>query len=203
MRKNGICYILSGVATIAIIYVLFDYFNFLKFLGLDILNINIDLFGIFVNVLLVVALYIISYVYIDKKNTERVRNQEDVSNIVLLSIYEEIERNLRAIDDTKIKTVLLKYIDPNKTLSADNPYKKFENVPFENEDMLMNLVKDGVVEKAVFQEYLDIKNQYNVYMSLIAIFTEEELNQMANICGFKDKLKDVINRLKEELNVRF
>ena len=55
--------------------------------GINISNINSDLLGIFVNSIVVVGLYMITYFLLDKKNIETRENQRQIIKYMLSNDY--------------------------------------------------------------------------------------------------------------------
>ncbi|MFD3086244.1 hypothetical protein ACFKJU_06505, partial [Streptococcus agalactiae] len=74
---------LSLVVTL-VIYLLLDYLNLLSKIGLNINRINLDV----LNILIIIVLYVTTFILIDHKQLEKEKNKIETSKLVLKGIYE-------------------------------------------------------------------------------------------------------------------
>lgn len=185
--------------TIALItlYLVLDYFDILSLLGVKTTKFNSEFMGIFINAFVVIGLYIFSFLYIDRKNEIRIRNQESIANALLLQIYEECHRIVKMFDNPKMMNAIVRKVNPDEIVTDDNPFRRLEKSPYENEPILMELFKEGILSKDEYNEYFKIKEDYRNFMTTVIVFRDDMdmINSMKKI--IESSLLNAINRKKE------
>ena len=79
-------------------------------------------------------------------------------------------------DDDSIARLIVKKSDFDKTITADAPVKKLENSAFENESIVFDSFKEGVLSKDIFQAYIDMKQAFQKFMfTRITLFDAPEI----------------------------
>lgn len=175
-----------------IMYLLLDYFNVLTRIGINIKNVNLELFNIFV----VIILYISTFYFIDKKQIEKENNKVEVSKLILKSVYEMCLENIELYDDKVINKNIVPKCDFDKTIFEDEFMSKLLNQPFQSENILLELLKDGSVPKDIYEEYLTCKESYISYLSKrIMLFDRPELSMNA-----KDSTISILKKSLASLN---
>lgn len=174
IKKDKI-YILMPIVFF-ILYGLLDYINMSSILKIKINNINIDLFSIFFDSLVVIVLYIITYFHIDKKRISKDVNSEKVANVLMRQTYLECLDNLKLINNKQmLKEVIVPKVDFDKTDSENKVVVNLQNLPFESYDNLMNLAISGYVSEDRLDKYLWIKKEYAYIISIKITFYDLEL----------------------------
>ena len=162
--------IMGGLVVISLLCIL-DYFNILNVLRLDSSNLNYDVIGIGINTVVVICLAAITYVCLDKRNAEKLENQKASATIILKQIYTEMYKNLQAIEDNKRLHELGKHYEKY----GNEWLEKKTYLPFENENLLYEFLKDGSLQGEQFVEYQEIKIKYiDYYWGSIAFHDVEE-----------------------------
>lgn len=172
MKNNMriILIVLFGVIAIVLLCLL-DFVNILNVLKLDGSTLNYDVIGIGINTIVVICLAIITYVCLDKRNVEKLENQKASATIILNQIYTEMYKNLSAIEDD------------NQLHELGRLYEKYGGewlekktyLPFENENLLYEFLKDGSIQGEQFVYYKEIKIKFiDCYWGSIAFHQFEE-----------------------------
>ena len=183
-----------GIAiALIILYLVLDYFDILSSLGVKTTKFNSEFMGIFINAFVVIGLYIFSFLYIDRKNEIRIKNQESIANALLLQIYEECYRIVKMFDNPKMMNAIVRKVNPDEIITDDNPFRRLEGSPYENETILMDLFKEGILSKAEYNEYFKIKEEYHTFMTTVIVFRDD----MDMINSMK---KDIKNDIKNTLD---
>lgn len=84
MRKNGSSQILRCLV-VFVLFIFFDYFNIASSLGLQVKNININLFSAVLNAFVVIVLYIVTFIVVDKRQIKKDQNSELIAKILMQS----------------------------------------------------------------------------------------------------------------------
>ena len=135
-----------------------------------------DLFSLIVNNGIVILIAIITFIYIDRRNVKRMKNQEEVAKVFLLEVYKNCKETVELFDDDSIARLIVKKSDFDKTITADAPVKKLENSAFENESIVFDSFKEGVLSKDIFQAYIDMKQAFQKFMfTRITLFDAPEI----------------------------
>ncbi len=169
-----------------------DYINLPTLLGMNISNINWDFYIGFLNVLAIIAMYIITYKLLDKRAIKKEKNKKEISILLLKDCYEECYGYIKLLNDENVE----KYIVPKIDFNATKPKQivNLQNAPFDNENIIMDLVKDGQITSQQIEGYFNVKRKFRQYVNMriitfdaphIYIPLKEELFKVLN----SEKLK--------------
>lgn len=206
--KKKIVKIILPMFAIFSIYLILDYFNIPMLLGISIPSINVELFGIIFNTLIVLVLYVISFYYIENRQNEKDKNARDIVKVLLKKTYEECLSNLMFLDDrTMIAEYIIPKIDGNKTDSENKVVNNLQTLPFASFDSVMSLAIGGYIEEKLLSDYLDIKKDYHYVVSAKITFfdlvdpkTAEQKSMYDNIRAHDTTLKKKLRKLLQDIN---
>jgi len=93
MKKRSVRRLML-ILIVFVAYLILDYVNAPTLIGLTPTNLNMDVFGVFFDTIIVLILYVISFYYIENKQIEKDTNAKDtvwvlLKNTVLLNIFRE------------------------------------------------------------------------------------------------------------------
>ena len=170
MKKRPIIIIVT-IALVMLVYAIVDYINVLSLIGINIKNINVELLDVISNIGIVAILYVISFYYIDNKQNEKDDNAKDTVKVLIKKTFQECVDNLDLLDDKElIEEYIIPKIDGNKTDSENRITHNLQTLPFESFESVIEFASNGYVEKAVFEDYLDIKKEYQSLVSMKITF---------------------------------
>lgn len=178
------------VIIIIVSLIILDYTNFPSLLGLRMSNINWDFCMGISNIILVIVLYVITYKALDERTIEREKNKKDISFLLIKECYFECLKWVDLLNQDMVEKYIVPKMDFNST---DNPIiANLRNSPFLNENIIMDLVKDGQVSKKQIEGYFRIKEKYSQYVNM-RIIVYDDLN-------YYEPLKtDLCNSIKIEM----
>lgn len=167
--KNIIKDIRLFIAVIVSLVVL-DYINLPSLLGFEMSNINWDFcMGIF-NIIVVIVLYSITYKKLDKRTIEREKNKNEISSLLIKECYHECIEYIALLNQETIEKYIVPKIDFNNTTNKNMIIGNLQNSPFVNENIIMDLVKDGQITKKQIDGYFKVKKKYRQYINMRIIF---------------------------------
>jgi hypothetical protein len=148
--------------------VILDYINIPSFLGLRMSNINWDFCMGFLNITVVIILYLITFRTLDARSIEREINKKEVSILLIKQCYQEILDYIDWLNQETVEKIIVPKMDFNSTNNKilDN----LQNSPFQNEDIIIDLVKDGQITKNLLEGYLKLKVKYRKYLNMRITF---------------------------------
>ena len=174
---------------IFIVYMILDYINILTKVGINVKNINLEILNIFI----VIALYMTTFYFIDRKQMEKEKNKNEIANIILKNIYEICLDNIYIFNDDIINNYIVPNCNFDKLIYEDEYMSNLLNQPFQNENIIYDLLKDGIISKKLYENYLVCKKNYREYITIrIMFYDKPELS--------KDKKIDVISELRNSLD---
>ena len=190
--------IIISILLIVVITVL-DYINMPTLLGMNISNINWDFYMGFLNVLAIIAMYVITYKLLDKRAVKKEKNKKDISILLIKDCYEECYSYIKMLNEVNVE----KYIVPKIDFDSTNPklIVNLQNAPFDNEDIIMDLVKDGQITRQQIEGYFTVKRKFRQYVNMriitfdaphIYMPLKEELLKTLDI--EKSKISNVISK---------
>ena len=145
MDKNTKKYILIFII-FTLVYLIIDYLNLPTLLNIYIDNINSNLLDIFINSIIVIILYLITYLTIDKRTIEKSKNKKDVYKQILINMYSECIQTLNLIHDENILNKIIKQVDGNAPIIENKIVNNLMNLPFENKDTILDFAKSGEID---------------------------------------------------------
>ena len=189
------CFKAAIPAMLFVIYVIFDYLNVPQSIGLSSERINTDFFAVFLNSVIVVVLYIISYYLVDRRQIQKDANSKDTANILLLYTYKECLKNLQIVGDSEVvKEFIFPKVDVNKPVTENKIIMNLQCLPFSSKREILELSKIGCVDKDVLARYLHIQQEYNHIITMKIIFFDLNNPQTA---AQKALFKDIQQRDNE------
>ena len=135
-----------------------------------------DLFSLIVNNGVVIFIAIFTFVYIDRKNVKRMKNQEEAAKFFLLKVFDNFKKTVELFDDDSIVKLIVKKTDFDKPETADDPSKKLENSAFENEAIVFDSFKEGLLSRDTIKAYMEMKYAFQMFMSTrVVLFDAPEV----------------------------
>ena len=169
--KNVYSMVLKFSVLPVVLLVICDYFNIPSALGMNMVNINYDLLGAILNAAVVIALFVITYMVIDKHQMEKDHNAKMTSYILRLSTYRKCKDLLKIVDNQEVIT---KYIVPKVDFSksdVDNQIViNLQDGPFSEHPSILDFSKNGIVSHDELNTYLKIMEMYKSYISMRITF---------------------------------
>ena len=159
--------IIISILLIVVITVL-DYVNLPTLLGMNISNINWDFYMGILNIISVLLVFIVTFKTLNKKEIARERNKKDISILLLEECYKECQNYIDFLNDETVKKYIVPKIDFDST--DHKIVKNLKIAPFENENIIMDLVKDGQIPKQQIEGYFNIKRKFRQYVNMRIIF---------------------------------
>lgn len=105
------------VVVIFIILILLDYMNISTLCGMEMSNINWDLWVSIVNVTVVIGLYLFTYKMLDERAVQRENNKTEISMLLINSCYRECMKYMQLLDQETVEKYIVPKINFN---SSDN-----------------------------------------------------------------------------------
>lgn len=187
----------KSIVILLVVYislVLLDYMQIPSLLGFDISNINCDFCMGVLNVIVVVILYIFTYKTIDRREAEKEHNKKNISKLFMKDCYKECLEYIEMLNQSVIKDYIVSKIDFNS--SSNTIIINLQNSPFANENIIMDLVKDGQLSTNQINDYLKIKRKYRQYIQMrIIVFDAPHLYEplQAELCNYINKEVSKLN----------
>ena len=183
-------------ALLFVVYVIFDYLNVPRLLGLSSERINMGFFDALLNAVIVMVLYIITYFFVDSRQIQKDANAKDTADVLLLYTYKECLDNLRIVGNIEwVKKYIAPKVDGDKPVTENKIIMNLQHIPFSSKREILELSKSGYVEKEVLARYLHIQQEYNHIIIMKITFYDLTNPQTAD----QQVLFMDINRRSDEL----
>lgn len=168
MKKSIIQKDIKVLILIIASLVLSDYINLPSLLGFKMSNINWDFCMGILNIIVVIILYLITFRTLDARTIERENNKKEVSILLIEQCYQEVLDYVDWLNQETVEKYIVPKVDFNSTNNKilDN----LQNSPFLNEDIVIDLAKDGQITKKKLDGYLKIKVKYRKYLNMRITF---------------------------------
>lgn len=149
-----------------VVYLLLDYINIFQLLGLSFGRININVLDVLINSIVVIVLYIVTYMTLNKKQIQKEKNSKEMADVLLLNAYMKCNESLSFVCDREfVERYIVPKADFNKIIQEDEMIKNICNSPFYTNDSILRLAESGYVEKEVLEKYLLIQKDFKHWVS--------------------------------------
>lgn len=192
MRKKVLFIILKYALIPFFVMIVVDYFNLPTYVGLKVSNINNDVFGAIFNAFIVITLYIITYVIIDKRQIEKDENAKSTANILMLSTYQQCKDLIEMVDNQQVlEDNIVPKIDFNKINLDNRVMTNLLNNPFTEHTHILELAENGTIGSSDLSIYLKIMELYKSFVSMrIAFFDIDKSENLEHVSLRKKILED-------------
>lgn len=164
---NFVCSI-ALIIIISATLVVVDYFNLPSVLGLKMYSLNWEFLAIILNAIVIILLYIVTYFALDKKSIDREKNKNEIAIMLINKTYEDVKKQSNMMTIDTVRKYILPKIDFN---SVENTViSNITALPFINENLILELAKEGHISKNVLEDYFSVKESYSVYINSIVTF---------------------------------
>lgn len=187
--------IIISVIIVAITIYL-DYINVLKYPNIKVIKFNFDFLNIFVNSIVVITLYIITYFLVDKRNITQNNNKKEIANLLLKKSYISCLEYIDFLKKDEHRKIINKKVSGDEILGSNKIYKNLIAAPFENNDIISSFVQDGTTTKEQYENYLNVKEKFRMYINTIMLFPDKE--EAINI--YQDEIIQLVSSVIESLN---
>lgn len=183
---------LKKVLVVIIVLLLLDYIDLPTSVGIDINRFNIDFSIAVLTSGIAVILFLQTYFTIDKVTKQKEENKQQIAVLLINDICREMEEVVnKVLIDKIVNDNILPKIDFN-SYSESSIITNLKNMPFENENNLYDLLRDGQLPKDMFLNYLQLKQHYKSYITMrIIYFDAPEIYET-----LKRRLEQEISQLK-------
>lgn len=196
MQKKVYLTILKYALIPFLVMIVVDYFNLPSYVGLKMCNINNEVFGAAFNAFVVIALYIITYVVLDKRQIEKDENAKSTADILMLSTYQQCKDLLKLLDNQQVlETNIVPKIDFNKS-DLNNPVKSsLQNSPFTEHTHIIELAENGAIVSTDLSIYLKVMELYKLFISMRITFFDIDYSQNPEHISLSKKILEDRNTL--------
>lgn len=182
---------------IPIILIIMDFLNLPSYI-FNMGKINWDFSAAVINSAVVIILYLITYIALDKRSIMRENNKNEVAYMLIKKSYNEAKKQADLMTIEIIKKYVVPKIDFN---SIDNALvNNLCSAPFEDENLILEMVKDGQISKELLDGYFSVKKSYSIYMnSIITFFDAPKIYKPMKIEFYKildSELDNIENKFK-------
>lgn len=205
IAKKIVLVITVCVLIVAVVIAL-DVFNIATVLGFDVSVFQWDLLSIVIGNIVVIAIFIITYILIESNNVKRQRNQERSAKIILQSIYNQCQMMMASLEDSGTKKVAAYKLKGDIPIHEEPTIKYCQDVPFEYGQYIFEASSNGVLSESEFRAFLEIQRNYKMYVVMRLVFFDAETydDGLDVQRGLKSllvaKRTEILDMLKEQLN---
>lgn len=174
IRKYIMIFVIILLVTMGLF--LMDYLNVFYKIGISIGNVNMEFWNIFINAFVVVILYIITYLVIDKKQIKQLDNKKNVAIMLLRETFKECLSDIELMDKEVYRTQAASKINFDDYLNNNVAFQTLADGPFQNHEMILSFAKEGILSSKQLETYLNVKKEFRLFLIMsITFFDKYEL----------------------------
>lgn len=164
MDKRNCIIVCILIGFICLMLFALDYYDVLSKNNIDIWRINIDFWSTLISSAIVIALYIITYVLIDKRRIKQEENKRNVANLLLRKIYSECLDDIKRMESKDYRIAMASKINFDNSIGDEPVYQQLMDSPFDNHEMILSFAKEGVIKAETLEKYLNVKREFRVFI---------------------------------------
>ncbi len=196
--KIKVIAVIAAFLILSAIIAVVDYNNCFSGLGHNITNYNFDVLSIVIGNGVVVVLFVITFILLDRRNIQKEENKRKVALIMLKSIYTHCSEMIEKFDDHKFWVDVVSPSTFEKAEAREAKKNHFSRLPFfENNESILSFSQDGILHGDEIDRYIQVKKLYTEY---IGSFWINESPIEALYSSFqKDELLHRIKEAREKI----
>lgn len=176
--KKRISIILLSCVAITSVYFCLDTNNIIAGIGIPTQEINWDIASIVISNLVVISLYLITYILLDNRSIEKDRNQQEVALLLLSKTYDQCVESVKLFDYPGAAEKAAKKCDFSKTAHQDSQFMYYLEFPFEFHEQIVEFASAGIISKNEFDNYVELKEAFRKHINRkIMFFDQEDLSR--------------------------
>lgn len=163
--KIKVIAVIAAFLILSTIIAVIDYNNCFSDLGHDITNYNFDVLSIVIGNGVVVVLFVITFILLDRRNIQKEENKRRVALIMLKSIYTHCSETIDKFSDHQfvVDVTSSRFLEKSDDIEAKKQH--FVRLPFsENNESILSFSQDGILHGDEIDTYIQIKKQYTEYI---------------------------------------
>lgn len=195
VKEKIIKYKMIIIVVIVILLLVIDYLNILSTNGIKVSNLNLSLW----NICIPFIILFVTYELINKKEDERFNNKKELLILLINDVYNNCLFWIDIIENGKFNKISEDEFKLNKK-QLRNSYNIIEENVFENHNIIIDLIKDGLIADEIINGYIKIKKEFKNYITIYKFKTKKEINIEIREQELKDKINEEIKKLKNNIN---
>lgn len=202
MNKKDVITIIKFSLIAILIILIVGVLDYNNTFGNITMKLNFDFLNIFINALVIVFMFIITYLLIERKtfdNEEKIeKNKRGMLLLLLEKVCDECLSQIKMLDEQEM---VEKYLIPKINFnSTDNIIiENIKSKPFEYENRIINLFSDGILDKKYFKNYMNIKDCFEGYVQWrITLFDAKKSGRSDLVELVSSKKTEILNAVKKQ-----
>ena len=135
---------------------------------------NFDIFSLIVSNAIVIVLFGITYILIDKRNIEKDENQNEIVRIMLNEMFLECKKSIEVFTPQVIEKYVVPKVDFNASSKSDKVTTNMRNSNFIYDEIIFESAKNGIITKDDFSDYSKLKRLYSTYIEFAITFYDAQ-----------------------------
>lgn len=202
MNKKDVITIIKFALIAILIILIVGVLDYNNTFGNITMKLNFDFLNIFINALVIVFMFIITYLLIERKtfdSEEKIeKNKRGMLLLLLEKVCDECLSQIKMLDEQEM---VEKYLIPKINFnSTDNIIiENIKSKPFEYENRIINLFSDGILDKKYFKNYMNIKDCFESYVQWrITLFDAKKSGRSDLVELVSSRKAEILNAVKKQ-----
>lgn len=201
--------VLKGVACTAVIFAALiclcawlDMNDIPSRMGIPVHLINWDAAGVVGGNLIVVALFAITYIALDKRSIQKEHNRHRVAIYLIHQAIVLCKSQLPLLKNDVFMSSLVDDINPDQSINENPPTHRLLSMPFEDHEAIITFAAEGVISEEELKAYYMVKG---AHMALISTFTmslsdDETKKNVETVFEATVELAEAVLKMQREEN---
>ena len=201
-RISRITGIVLAFVLILVLLMVADYLNIPSHLGISVVNCNLELQSIIISNGLVILLFLLAYLLLDKRNIEKEKNKRNIALVHLKNVYMHCQTLVELFSDYEFLPIVASH-NANPYDIHDPFLSHYRALPFvESNETIVAFAQEGVLNSDEIDKYIEIKWKLGSYIDKMVMLYR--INKKAIMKSEKERLhsnlNNVLSAIESELN---
>lgn len=172
---------------------LLDYMNIPSKIGIRVNEFNLDVQNILISGFITIGLFIGAYHLVDRWEINKHKNKVEIAKEFLKTSY-YLCKKYTDVENNSLSDLFIREIGKEK--KEENDFlNKYENLPFENHDKIMQFATEGILSPEQYNDYIYIRSMFTIFISYCSqYYNEKDAKAMI------EKTKKDIHSIIDEAN---
>ncbi len=187
------CIMGAAITTILLLSI----FDIPSKIGLNCNDINWGIQGTLIGAVITIGLFVLTYLLIQRRDIKRQRNKQEIAALLLKETYHDCKKGLEVFKLSYYRELTTEKNDENKKLIGSYA-ERFAESSFQNETIIMDLCKDGVISSEQLKTYFMVKTFYLQHFTVsIAMPDNTKLHEGTRELA-EQKIEEAIKLIEQE-----
>lgn len=158
-RAKGVIITIITMTLVVLAFLFVDYFDIPSKTGFNLSKLNPDLWGIIGSNIIVVSLFIITFILFDKRNLDKDKTARYAGVALLYNSYRNCQITISLLKQLFIRDGIVEVFVDGEGNAVK--FSKFFDNPFSTQEQVFDLLTEGYIQAKDYEEFAELSTKYS------------------------------------------